>query len=343
MNLRQRQSIITHTLFALLLLTFSGIASAYSEYSGGCDNCHGDFTANNYISKTDQTPWNASLMDGHSSFVSSCNACHKSGSFGSVYLNVSADSTLNKGCVGCHGRDADVNASCVGGSGDQVQCGSGAGLRTVHETNVGAGTCSGCHSGDPAPVGEQNNPFYYGKSGVQTANACNADGTESRYGIYGLDNDGDGLADADDSDCQAFEINPGLSGSWWGGPSRDGEGFLIDVAYAVTEQTIIVVSFYTYDTMGNQVWLIGPGVANGDTATINFEIPEGAKWGAAFVPSDVNRVPWGTGTFTFTSCEAGHVAFTPNAQMQAMGFTNLEYDLNRDILIYGIPCPIQNP
>lgn len=35
--------------------------------------------------------------------------------------------------------------------------------------------------------------------------------------------------------------------------------------------------------------------------------------------------------------------FDPNAGMQALGFTTLEYDLNRDILIPGIQCPIANP
>jgi len=342
MNFRQPQSIITHILFVLSLLAFSNAIFAYSDYDG-CKTCHGDFQENeNYTSKTDGATWNANLMDGHSAFGITCNACHKSGGFGEVFLNASADATLSKSCVGCHGRDDDVNGSCVGGSGSQVECGSGAGLRSKH-AQAGVGTCSGCHSGDPTPTGEQVNPFNYGKTGVAMTDACNADSSESQFGSYGLDNDGDGQADADDSDCQGFEINPGLSGNWWGGSTRSGEGFLIDVAYSVLGTTM-VVSFYTYDTMGNQVWLIGPAFdINSDTATVEFEIPTGAKWGADFVPADVVRTAWGTGTFTFTSCEAGHVSFEPNAEMQALGFTNLEYDLNRDILIPGIPCPIANP
>jgi hypothetical protein len=182
-------------------------------------------------------------------------------------------------------------------------------------------------------------------TGVVMTNACNADGSESQFGSYGLDNDGDGQADADDSDCQdqGFEINPGLSGSWWGGSSRSGEGFLIEVGYT-DFGTTLVVSFYTYDNMGNQVWLIGTAFEiNSNTATVVYEMPVGAKWGAEFDPLEVNSVAWGTGTLTFTSCVAGHVSFAPNAEMQALGFTNLEYDLNRDILTYGIQCPIQNP
>ncbi len=708
MNPRNWQVIFINTLVALTLIVISAIAFAYSDYDG-CKDCHGDFEENNYVSKSDGAAWNESLMDGHETFVGGeCDACHKDGSKGSVYLNFSIDSTLSKSCVGCHGRQEDVNGSCVGGSGSQVECGGGAGLRRMHEQNVGTGTCSSCHSGDPVPVGEDMNPYNYGKSGVQMMNACDADGSESRYGSSGMDNDGDGPRDASDTDCQqavntpptqpgtlsasavttstatvswgastdaegdtityqvdyrqngtaqwsnggsttatsqalsglsseqsydvrvtpndgsengpervasnlfqtsapvqsncldmgalaydnwtktdaggsgslpagavssdyvrckachgwdhmgtdggyarrsrkdsrpnagagdsdltsrnislasrentdvtdgmiwhtgtgrlftegaaswvdlddthsaankaahsngytlgnqhpdftngaltqdqvgclveflntpdadpaayfskidasqdpvlytvvgtanasagesyynsscaschgdpagaspvgspeggilayldgdgkfsefahkvrwgipnttmtrtamgspdatdvadmmlwlqqsggdGFAINPGLSGNWWGGLTRSGEGFLIDVAINFIGDTIIVVSFYTYDSAGNQVWIIGNATINGNTAEIAMLMPEGAKWGAAYNPDDSDEIPWGTGTFTFTSCGAGHIALVPNEVMLNNGFTSLEYDINRDILIPGIECP----
>jgi mono/diheme cytochrome c family protein len=711
MNPRNWQIIFINTLTALTLIVISGIAFAYSDYDG-CKDCHGDFEENNYVSKSDNAPWNESLMDGHETFVgNNCDACHKDGSKGSVYLNFSIDSTLSKSCVGCHGRQEDVNGSCVGGSGTQVECGGGAGLRRMHDQNVGAGTCSSCHSGDPVPVGEDINPFNYGKSGVQMMDACDADGSESRKGSSGLDNDGDGPRDAGDTDCQqavntpptqpgalsasavtsssatvswgastdadgdtityqvdyrqndtsswssggstaatsralsglsseqsydvrvtpndssengpervasnlfqtsapvqsncldmgalaydnwtktdaggsgslpagavssdyvrckachgwdhmgtdggyvrrsrkdsrpnagagdsdltsrnislasrgnadvtegmiwhtgtgrlftegaaswvdlddthsaankaahsngytlgnqhpdytngaltqdqvgclveflntpdadpaayfskidpsqnpvlyaivdtanasagesyyntscadchgdpagaspvgspeggilayldgdgkfsefahkvrwgipnttmtrtamgspdatdvadmmlwlqqlggdGFAINPGLSGNWWGGLSRSGEGFLIDVAINFNGDTIIVVSFYTYDSAGNQVWLIGNAPINGNTAEIALLMPEGAKWGAAYNPDDSDEIPWGTGTFSFTSCGAGHIALVPNEVMLNNGFTSIEYDINRDILMPGIKCPTPN-
>ena len=138
-----------------------------------------------------------------------------------------------------------------------------------------------------------------------------------------------------------FAINPGLSGNWWGGETRDGEGFLVDVSYNLNDETIIVVSFYTYDSLGNQTWLIGAGKIDGNTAEITMIIPEGAMWGADFDPADLAdpRTPWGTGTFTFTSCGAGNVALVPNMDMQGRGFTDLSYDINRDILIPGVTCP----
>jgi len=248
MNLRQPPWVITHTLFAILLLTFSGIVFAYSEYSTGCNNCHGDFRADNYTSKTDGSAWGTSLMDGHSAFGIGCNACHKSGSFGSVYLNSSADPTFSKSCVGCHGRDQDVNNSCVGAGGAQVECGSGAGLRMVHETNVGANTCNSCHAGDPTPIGEQNDPSYYGMTGVVILNACDADGTESQFGSFGLDNDGDGAVDGTDSDCQTASNTPptqpgtlsagsitssSATVSWGASTDADGDTITYQVDYRV--------------------------------------------------------------------------------------------------------------
>ena len=136
-----------------------------------------------------------------------------------------------------------------------------------------------------------------------------------------------------------FAINSGLSGNWWGGATRSGEGFLIDVALNDNGDTIIVVSFYTYDSMGNQVWLIGSGPVNGNTAVINLNIPSGAMWGSAFNPDDNTETPWGIGIFTFTSCGVGNIALAPNLDMQNNFFTDLAYPINRDILVPDITCP----
>ena len=136
-----------------------------------------------------------------------------------------------------------------------------------------------------------------------------------------------------------FAINPGLSGHWWGGETRGGEGFMVDVSYNMNDETIIIASFYTYDSLGNQTWLFGSGEIDGITAEILMYIPEGAIWGADFDPADSAATPWGTGMFTFTSCGAGNVALVPNVDMQGRGFTDLSYDINRDILIPGITCP----
>lgn len=132
-------------------------------------------------------------------------------------------------------------------------------------------------------------------------------------------------------------MNPGHSGHWWGGSTRDGEGFLIEVSVNALGETILTVSFYAHDSLGNQVWLIGSGKVTGNSVELTMTIPEGGLWGDDLVPGDVVRTVWGTGLFTLTSCGAGHILLTPAVGM--MNFTVLEYDINRDLTTPGITCP----
>ena len=109
-----------------------------------------------------------------------------------------------------------------------------------------------------------------------------------------------------------YIVSSGISGTWYE-PERSGEGFMIDVA----KDGVVAVSFYTYDTLGNQMWLVGPGTVNGNGFDIEFELTEGAVYGSAFDPLDVSRYPWGTGKFTFSSCYSGTVEITPNGVYSA--------------------------
>jgi subtilase family serine protease len=207
---------LTSVLVVILTIVFSQSAFAYPTYED-CADCHGGFRDSPYTSNHDGTNWGDDLMDAHANFVGGeCDACHKSGSRGEVFLNFSIDGTLSKGCVGCHGRDEDVTGNCTGLAGAlggvEVQCGSGAGLRQNHESAVGTGTCAGCHFNDPAPVGENIQPFNYGQTGVVIQDACDGDGTESQFGSTGLNNDGDAQRDGADSDCQT-NTPPGQPGT----------------------------------------------------------------------------------------------------------------------------------
>jgi len=104
-----------------------------------------------------------------------------------------------------------------------------------------------------------------------------------------------------------FVITSSISGTWFD-RARDGEGFMIDVA----GDGVVAISFYTYDTLGRQVWVIGTGTINGNVVEIDFYITDSGIYGSAFDPLLVNRYPWGTGTFTFSSCYAGTVDIIPN-------------------------------
>lgn len=199
---------------AVIAAMFYGVqyVEADPTYSG-CTSCHGGFTDRPYISLSDGQQWSDSLHDVHrySMLNSDCYACHSSGGFGNVELGSSLGGTgLDPiSCSGCHGRAED-------GTGETGSQGYAAGLRQ-HHYNAGIRTCANCHSdANPSnyiPVGEDVLPPYYANPGSNPnipSNPCNPepdfneDFAGDTFTRFGLDNDGDGYYDGDDSDCIAL-------------------------------------------------------------------------------------------------------------------------------------------
>ena len=141
---------------------------------------------------------------------------------------------------------------------------------------------------------------------------------------------------------EPFQISAGLNGSWWGGPTRSGEGVQVEVSDGGGGSLIFLVTIYSYDTMGNQIFMIAVGTVNGATAEVEVFITEGGMWGDFFDPMLVLESQWGSGTFTANSCESLHMELRPNTEYQALGYTNLMYDLMR-LTVPLLPCPIENP
>ncbi|MFC1827163.1 DUF4215 domain-containing protein, partial [Thermodesulfobacteriota bacterium] len=158
---------------------------AYNNFSGGCNNCHGKFREGIYTSRTSQDPvsWGTNLHSGHQGFAG-CTACHQQIGDNPLLGGPSGDSFDS--CMGCHGRDEDVNSGQIG-----------AGLRQ-HHTVTGAASCGGCHS--------DNNPANFTPVGEDIPGARNADlgidpCDDAVFGAYGSDNDGDNVYDGNDPDC----------------------------------------------------------------------------------------------------------------------------------------------
>jgi len=172
----------------------------------------------------------------------------------------------------------------------------------------------------------------------------------ARWGVPGTDMTRDAMGDPDSNDIadlmnflqwagnSGFKMNPGLTGTWWNGPARNGEGLLFEVAWSNSD-LYMFATLYTYDAMGQQTWLIAQGVVNGDMVDVEVFITDGPDWGEDYDPADFTATPWGSGSFMFTSCTAGTMSLLPNSAMQARGFTALAYDLKRDLLTSGITCP----
>jgi hypothetical protein len=188
---------------------FVSNSDAYKRYNDGCQTCHGRFTDGQHGNSTLEMHRNPYVMS------TDCKLCHKSGNKKNPYIGTSEGTSdiPGQGCVGCHGREEDAGHD---GGGTANSPGLGAGLRQ-HHWNIGATLCADCHSdADPAnytPVGEHVKPAYYGSVDTNSNNPCNQiaqhDLNENwdNVNLIGLDNDGDGLYDIDDPDCDGVEMD----------------------------------------------------------------------------------------------------------------------------------------
>lgn len=173
---------------------------------------------------------------------------------------------------------------------------------------------------------------------------------KARWGIPDTDMTREAMGDPDafdiadlmvflqDAGNTGFAMNPGLTGTWWNGPDRNGEGLLFEVAWS-NEQLYMFATLYTYSPAREQTWLIAQGVVAGNMVDVDVFITDGPAWGEDYDPADFAATPWGTGSFLFTGCTAGTMSLLPNSAMQALGYTALAYDLRRDLLTSGIACP----
>lgn len=144
---------------------------------------------------------------------------------------------------------------------------------------------------------------------------------------------------------ETFFINAGLNGNWWGGPSRSGEGAQLEIVDNGVEYTV-VLTFYSYDDEGNQIFLIavGPavGLAEDNVTTLDVFITEGGMWGDDFNPATVTEDQVGTAVLTAYHCGLIRIAFDPNAEYEALGYSDLEYDFTR-LAEPVAPCPVAYP
>jgi len=183
--------------FGLLIFFFALPAAAFEGFddAGGgglpsCATCHGTLA--------NSGPGNAA-HDAHAGPANACSDCH-GGRFNNPPLSR---------CVQCHGRAEDAG-------GDNVSAGIGRGLR-LHHASTGAASCGSCHSDALGAVGVGENvlPSFYAQA-FNGAGLDTCDGSEESFAslTISLDNDGDGLTDAEEA---FYGSDPGLIDS-------DGDG-----------------------------------------------------------------------------------------------------------------------
>src|SRR5262245_41875109 len=193
---------------ALALVASAARVDAFPSYDNGsgsgCVSCHPAY----FDDPSNPTPF-GSLHVGHlTKFgITSCGLCHQNPAGGDVPVLTywSADGF---GCAGCHGQDyGDVIPAGLVHAGEPKA--TAYGLRRKHalifEALAQPDVCSTCH--DPAPGAifpETTAPPYYGRATTNLTNPCDSSQESFEGAFPGLDNDGNGFADMDDSACGAF-------------------------------------------------------------------------------------------------------------------------------------------
>jgi hypothetical protein len=127
-----------------------------------------------------------------------------------------------------------------------------------------------------------------------------------------------------------FPINATMSGNWFD-PAQDGHGFQLEVLPG----GVVTAFWFTFDNLGNQAWIAGIGVIEGDHVVMNAVRVLNGRFPPNFNPAAVERRPWGTLTFTFTDCNRGRVEWTTNNA----GFTATgTMSLTRVTALDGLGC-----
>ena len=138
----------------------------------------------------------------------------------------------------------------------------------------------------------------------------------------------------DNIEVDVMGIGPAHSGSWYNG-DQSGHGFSMEFGEAAGP--LAVVYWYTYDDLGNPIFMLGNGIPAGNQVEITFESPVGMIYGE-FDPATVTREDGGTAVIVFGDRDNATFSYTPSAFSETeWGHTTPIVDLPL-VKIFGIPA-----
>lgn len=127
-----------------------------------------------------------------------------------------------------------------------------------------------------------------------------------------------------------FAIGPSMSASWFN-PAEGGHGIMIHLLNS--EQAWMC--WFAFDLDGNRAWICALGTINGDTLEFpNAFTVEGGNFPPLFNPAQIEEVPWGSITVTFTGCDTGMMEWSTDAP----GFQSGSMPLARLTSLWGSEC-----
>lgn len=133
------------------------------------------------------------------------------------------------------------------------------------------------------------------------------------------------------ADLDLYEGGP--SGQWWN-PTRDGEGFYVEIITTGSSKQI-GVAMYSFNDSGEQLWIVGNvAIEPGDTVVgVPVVQVDGPSWGPDYDPADANRTAFGTITVQFPTCDTALFALESDVALPSWS-----YSLQRLTSVDGVGC-----
>ena len=123
-----------------------------------------------------------------------------------------------------------------------------------------------------------------------------------------------------------------LSGSY-SDPAQSGHGFVVEIVGAEGAERVLI-SWYSYDAEGNQIWLLGQAALNGLQASVPVGVFSGADFPPEFDTADVVNQTWGTLALDFS--QPGQLQVDWDAQLP--GYQDGQITTNKFTLVKGKGC-----
>jgi hypothetical protein len=130
-----------------------------------------------------------------------------------------------------------------------------------------------------------------------------------------------------------IEIGPAHSGTYFN-RDQSGHGFSIEFGELPEGSPLGVVYWYTYDDMGNPIFMLGNGVPNGQTLEVTFYSPTGMEYGVWQKPTENDG---GTAVLVFSDRENATFSYTPSS-FTASEWGHTPIEALPLIKFFGIPA-----
>ena len=137
-------------------------------------------------------------------------------------------------------------------------------------------------------------------------------------------------------------IGPAHSGSFWN-KDQSGHGFSMEFGVDFAGSPYAVVYWYTYDSMGNPMFLVGEGSPVENTVELTFGSAEGMVYGV-FDPGTVIREVGGTAVIEFSDRDNAIFSYMPSEYSETRWGHTTPIENLPLVKLFGIPAdPVYPP